>query len=122
MDFNAAIRLNPQHVEALHTLGRLYLGLGDFERAISLFDSVIRLVPRADSYYNRGTSYRSLGRLTDATADYSQAIRLNPLFVEAYGNRGETSMSLGLFEQAITDFDEAIRMNPSGTLASILFT
>ena len=39
-------------------------------------------------YCNRGYAYGKKGDYNRAIADYTQAIELNPNYVEAYNNRG----------------------------------
>ena len=43
---------------------------------------------------------------------YSEAIRLNPNFVDAFINRGAARSDKGDLEGAISDYDEAIRLKP----------
>ena len=43
---------------------------------------------------------------------YTDAIRLDPNFVEAYNNRGRSYMDKREFDSAVADFTEAIRIDP----------
>ena len=54
----------------------------------------------------------SFSQHVDAIADYNEAIRLKPDYVEVYFNRGNAKYSLGHHEKAITDYNEAIRLKP----------
>ena len=51
-----------------------------------------------------------------ALADYDQAIRLNPAYVDAYNNRGVVRSDRGDADGAIADYDQAIRLNPEYVL------
>jgi tetratricopeptide (TPR) repeat protein len=48
-----------------------------------------------------------------AIADYAQAIRLNPKYVEAYSGRARAYEGMAEYDRAIADFSMAIRLNPS---------
>ena len=47
-----------------------------------------------------------------AIADYSEAIRLSPKYIQAYYNRGISYRKKGEFDKAIADYTEAIRLDP----------
>ena len=66
----------------------------------------------ADLYFNRGNNHGDLNQHEQAIADFSQAIRLKPQYVEAYYNRGNACLDLKRYEQAISDYSEAIRLKP----------
>ena len=66
----------------------------------------------AKIYANRGTEYKNKGDLDRAIADYSEAIRLDPKYVDAYDNRGDAWEVKGDLDRAIADYNEAIRLNP----------
>ena len=57
------------------------------------------------------------GAYDRAIEDYSQAIELNPNYVEAYGNRGVVYRSQGAYDRAIEDYSQAIELNPNGAVA-----
>src|SRR5262249_25852082 len=61
---------------------------------------------------NRGTAYDRQGDHDRAIADYSEAIRLAPIFAQAYSSRGLAYYQKGDFDRAIADYGEAIRLDP----------
>ena len=88
------------------------------EKALSAYDTAIRLQPDyAEVYNNRGNIKNRLEHPDDALADYDTAIRLNPHFAEAYYNRGIQKVLCEEFDAAIVDFAEAIRLNSDYTEA-----
>src|ERR1700736_2539625 len=64
------------------------------------------------AFLNRGVEYVAKGDLDHAIADYDEAIRLDPKFVNAYYRRGNSYYSKGDYDRAIADYDEAIRLDP----------
>ena len=66
----------------------------------------------AEDYFNKAHDLINLINPYAAIANYTEAIRLNPLYVEAYVNRGKALYTKGDRGRAIADFDEAIRLDP----------
>ena len=98
-DYDEAIRLNPQYIEAYGNRGFAYLNLGQFEAAIGDYSEAIRLDPRyADAYAGRALSYTALGKDSEADEDVKRAEEL-----------GVDSTSL---EGAIAELKTQPRENP----------
>jgi tetratricopeptide (TPR) repeat protein len=58
VDYNQAIRLDPQNVDAHINRGVAYYAKGDSDRAIADYERALRLDPNnADAYNNRGVAY-----------------------------------------------------------------
>ena len=76
-DYDSAIELNPERVNAYINRGIAYFVKGDYDLAIADYDAAIDLNPNFDNpYYNRGLAFAKLGDLDRAIADYSKAIDL----------------------------------------------
>jgi len=71
----------------------------------------------AQAFFNRGNSYALLGNHQQAIADYTQAIGLNPNYVDAYNNRGISYKNIKQYNLAINDYSQAIRINPNYAIA-----
>jgi tetratricopeptide (TPR) repeat protein len=90
-DYNRAIKLNPNFVEAYNYRGNLKQNkLQDYKGALADFNRAIQLEPNyALLYKNRGVL--KVAHLQDnrgALVDLNRAIQLDPNFAEAYGQRG----------------------------------
>ena len=65
-----------------------------------------------EGHNHAGVEHFEDGRLEEAIAEYSEAIRLDHEYAAAFYNRGQTYFTLGQAKLAIQDYDEAIRLSP----------
>ena len=118
VEYNKAIRLNPDFALAYSNRGAAKNELGRYEEGIADCDRAIRLDPRlAIAYNNRGFAKNQLEQYGEAIVDYDQAIRLAPSYAIAYHNRGAVKSELGQYGEAIVDYDQAIKLDPRFVLA-----
>jgi len=86
---------------------------GDFDGAISDYNSAIKLKPYfPEALNNRGIVYNKINKFDSAIADFNIAIKLKPNYPEAYSNRGIVFVKIEKFDSAIADFDIAIKLKP----------
>jgi len=64
-------------------------------------------------YTNRGIDRYKVGRYSDAIADYTEAIKLDPNYALAYYNRGLAFFHLGQYHEAIADNTKATQLAPN---------
>src|SRR5687768_10113617 len=101
-DFDAAIRINPNHARAYFNRGNAQLAQRDLDGAVRSFDQAIRLDPKnAASFLGRGSAHAAKADDARAVADYDQAIRLDGNLGAAYFHRGLAHRRLGAAERAI---------------------
>jgi serine/threonine protein kinase/Flp pilus assembly protein TadD len=67
---------------------------------------------QAQDFYSQGYEKHRKHDIDGAIADYTEAIRLNPQFIDAYYWRGIAKRSKKDSDGAIADYTEAIRLNP----------
>ncbi|MER9849710.1 tetratricopeptide repeat protein [Mesorhizobium sp. M0106] len=112
-DYDNAIALDPDDIDAYNERGQIWLDKGENDSTISDFDRAIELDPgKAETYYNRGRAWAHKGDDSRAIADYSHAIEFDPAYFQAYNNRGFVFNRMGEFDRAIADFDETISLDP----------
>lgn len=63
-------------------------------------------------HIRRGSRYHDAGAYTEAVAEYTQAIALDPKNAAAYNNRGYANNHLGKYAEAIADCTQAIALAP----------
>jgi len=105
LDYDQAIRLNPEYAEAYNNRGYAYYWIGDATHAIADYSRSIELRPNyAYAYNNRGAAYMASGHPDQAINDLDRAINLQSDFPQAYINRGNAYLRLGRFDMAFADF------------------
>jgi tetratricopeptide (TPR) repeat protein len=68
---------------------------------------------KAKEYFNRGSEKVIIKNYSGAIHDLSEAIRLNPGFLEAYENRGVAKYYLNDLNGAVDDYSKALEINPN---------
>lgn len=113
-DYNKAIELNPNFMEALFNRGNVKIVLNDNAGAIADFDRVIALAPNnGEAYNNRGAAKSMLGDKYGAIADYDKAIELHSNYLAAYMSRGNLKYGLGDIRGALNDINKALEIVPN---------
>lgn len=125
VDYQEAIRIAPDYVDALNNLGSVYEKLERFKEALDAFSRTINL--KADygpAHNNLGTSYYRLGRYEEAIVAYKHALELLPGPSTTHNNLGIAYSQMGRYREAVESLLTAIRMRPDSsemhtTLASV---
>jgi tetratricopeptide (TPR) repeat protein len=113
-DFDQALQLNSEYVDAYVGRGNTYYFENDYFHAIADFDRALRLKPdSAEIYVDRGLVYQDKDDFDDAVADFSEAIRLDPTAFSAYNDRCLARVNHGRdLDAALNDCDAAIKLHP----------
>lgn len=94
---------------------------GKYAEAVKLYSIAIEI--NADdpdiyhAYYGRAESLLELHRVDEALADYTESLRLNPVFPNAYKRRGIVYLLTDRYAEALNDFSRFIELeadNASG--------
>ena len=94
-------------------VGRSCMMNNDYQEAIRTLNTLLRFDEKAyEGYFLRGIAKYNLDDLLGAEADFSTAIRLNPVYTQAYTYRAITRSRLGNYDDALQDFREAIDLRP----------
>jgi tetratricopeptide (TPR) repeat protein len=110
---NSALKLKPDHAEALNNRGNVLKSLGRIDEALASYDKALAFHPNyAEARYNRGNALRELGRFDEALACYDKAVALNPKYAMAFNSRGMVLRDLNRFEDALVSYDAALALNP----------
>ncbi|MDB5386953.1 MAG: ftsH3 2, partial [Planctomycetaceae bacterium] len=107
-DFDIAITLRSDFVEALVHRGNAFNSKGQFERGYEDFTEALRIDPASDwAYLRRGYSLMELNRFDEALLDLNESIRLNPKNWKGFNNRGVVYARMLDFEAAIFNYNAA---------------
>ncbi len=87
-DFEGALQLQPQFLEALVNSANVLDDLGKTAEAIDRYGLALKQSPNDPNiYYNRGLAYSRLQQYPKALSDYSKSITLNPAYPFPYQGR-----------------------------------
>jgi tetratricopeptide (TPR) repeat protein len=82
--YNAALRSEPDHFEALHMLGVIALQMGRFERGVQIITKAVGLNDSSPiTFNNLAKGLKDLGRFDEATVYFERAVALAPDFADA---------------------------------------
>lgn len=124
-DYDLAIKLleecktqDPDNIEIIAELGKVYVGYGKDEEALKYFNRVLELdeqnFPAIDSI---GSIYRRLGRYQDSVDILKKAFDLDENPVAIYYNLGQTYKAMEKYDDAIDCFDKVLAKAPNDVLA-----
>lgn len=112
--FDNALRVDSLNSEALLGRGNAYFSQGQFEEAISTFNTIKRIDPQfPQAYFNTGLVYMELENWDEAYREFDLSIRSNPLYRVAYYYRGRSSEFRGDLETAKIDYQNALKLGGS---------
>jgi tetratricopeptide (TPR) repeat protein len=119
VDYDEAIKLNPDFFNAWYDRGNAYHAKGDYDRAIQDYDEAIKrfapLIPLlgVEVFNDRGKAYSMKGDHYRAIEDYDEAIKLNPNYAPAIYNRGIARRALGDVSGGDADITRAKQIAPN---------
>jgi tetratricopeptide (TPR) repeat protein len=71
----------------------------------------------AEEWFERGYVFQNDKNLDEAIRCYTEAIRLEPDFLEAYGNRGNAYSDIGNMDAAFADYNKVLEIDPNDAKA-----
>jgi len=106
------IDLEPKNFDAYFYRANAKNDLGNFHEAIMDYTKIIIYKPSAEIYYNRGNSKFNLEDLIGAKEDYTEALKLEPEFIDARFNLASVKYFLNDYLGAIIDLTGIIELTP----------
>ena len=111
--YRQVLRVDPQHVRALHLLGLLTHQAGRSDLAVEYISQALRLKPDfAEAHCNLGMALAKQDKLAEAVVCYEQALRIKPDHAEAHNNLGNALRKQGKLDEAVNSYLQALRFKP----------
>jgi protein O-mannosyl-transferase len=123
--YQRALRINPNHADALNSIGAILAAKGD-ETASNWFGRTLLLQPEhADALFNMGNAMIKQGLPVEAVAYYQRALKKKPGDSQMRNNLANSLLKIGKTEEALSQYRLALQDNPEDStvlknLASIL--
>jgi tetratricopeptide (TPR) repeat protein len=121
--WNHALVVTADNDIAHNNLGYLCVARGELDKAISHFESAVRIRSgKTNPHYDAGSAFMQMnladalsrrGRPEEAMAHYEEAIRLQPYYADAYYNRGNVLFATGQVDAAIADWEKTLQLQPN---------
>ena len=112
--YQLAIKINPEHLGALHNLGIAYQSKRDFAKAITTFQKIKKLdklyVP---AYISMGLIYAQKGLYKKAQAEYVRAVILEPDNLVAHLNLSAILAKQGFYVKALRAARRGLAIAPA---------
>jgi len=118
-DAEKAIKINPKNATGYNKRGRIYVYLGDKEKAFNDFNRAIELDKNyVEAYVNRGNMYLKKEEYQKAINDCTKAIEISPDDdISPYFNRGLAYKNIGENAKALDDYNKVIELAPENAEA-----
>jgi tetratricopeptide (TPR) repeat protein len=125
--WNRTLSVTSNNDFAHNNLGFLYLRRGELDKAISHFETALRIRSgNSQTRYNLGTAlvHTNLanalareGRPEEAIAHYEEAVKLRPDYGDIYYNFGSVLFQQGRIDDAIAQWQKALAIQPNDAAA-----
>tara|TARA_B110000008_G_scaffold201692_1_gene200357 strand:+ start:1 stop:1740 length:1740 start_codon:yes stop_codon:yes gene_type:complete len=124
-NFQKALLINPDYVEAHNNLGSLYMNLGQLDEAVECFKKSINIDPNFEyAHNNLGLAYHDLHNLDEAAKSYKKAMTIKPSYFDACANYANLLTDLKKLDESLEYYELAYELNPKAyfMLGNILHT
>ena len=109
-----AVKLSPNHTDALHLLGVIMGQVKQYVQALSFFTRSLEINPHnPTAFNNRANVFQEMKQPELAIDDFDQAIALDPTYADAYYNKGIILDSINKTEEAIEQYTIALKHKPN---------
>ena len=117
-----ALAVTSDNDVAHNNLGYLCADRGELDKAISHFETALRIrSSKRDPHYSAGSAFVQVnladalsrkGQSAEAIIHYDEAIKSQPNYAEAYYNRGNILFAEGRIDEAMADWEKTLQIRP----------
>jgi tetratricopeptide (TPR) repeat protein len=112
-EYQNAIELVPDHLQANHGLGILYMKMERYDTAEKIFKKVLRIDPYlAPAHFNLGSVYVAQNRYPEAINQYEAALEIDPNYEFAAAWAAVVYERLGQSGEALIKWERVLHINP----------
>ncbi len=110
------LKISPDYVEAVATLGVAYKRLGKKDEALKVLNQALTLAPNDQEVMNNiGSIFYEQEKYDKAAEQFLKALQLKPEDVEILSNLGNALTKAKNYQDAWVAFDEALKIRPADT-------
>jgi tetratricopeptide (TPR) repeat protein len=119
--YSTALDADPKHAQAAYQRGRIFLKIGEPQKAIADFTTTILAMPTdGRAYARRGEAKVVLKALEQAFADFDKAVEVSPRDYEVFVVRATYKWKRGDLRGAVADMQSAMAVADPATAAQLL--
>jgi tetratricopeptide (TPR) repeat protein len=109
----------PVWVEPHLMLGKRYIRIKNYPKAVDAYQRVIDLDPTSsDAFFNLGYIYATTGKLEEAEKAFEKVVSLKPSYIgKSLFNLAVIQQKLGKREQSIANLEEVVALSPENEKA-----
>ena len=89
---------------------RAYESIGEYDRAIEIYDRFLEREPDCENYIAKGDAHLAKGEFSRAIENFDKAIKIEPYFSEPYMKKANAYYDRGEYPIAIENYDRAIEI------------
>jgi 4-amino-4-deoxy-L-arabinose transferase-like glycosyltransferase len=117
-EYESAIKLVPDHLEANHGLGIVYMKMHQYSLAESMFRKTLEIDPySAPAYFNLGSVLVGQKRYSEALEQYETTLRIDPGYELAATWAAMMYEELNQWEEALKKWETVLKINPNNERA-----
>ncbi len=119
--YNKAIEQNPAYSKTYNNLGTLYHDNKEYEKAIEIYNSALKIGTNSKLYFNIAFAYHEMKEFDRAVENYKKAIAITKNYMGAYNGLARALMEQKKYDEAEFYLKEALKYEPNYTYTYVSY-